>query len=44
MEAPEGTALDLLRELVRSLVSECTDEDLLDLLYRLLAHSSGMPG
>ena len=39
MEAPEGTALDLLKELVRSLVSDCTDEDLLDLIYRLLAQS-----
>jgi hypothetical protein len=44
MEAPEGTALDLLREMVCSLVSDCTDEDLLDLLYRLLAQSSGVPG
>ena len=44
MEAPEGTALDLLKELVRSLVSDCTDEDLLDLIYRLLAQSSGVPG
>ncbi len=44
MEATEGNALDLLREMVRSLVSECTDEDLLDLIYRLLAQSSGVPG
>jgi hypothetical protein len=44
MEATEGNALDLLREMVRSLVSECTDEDLLDLTYRLLAQSSGVPG
>lgn len=44
MEATEGNALDLLREMVRSLVSECTDEDLLDLIYRLLAQSSGIPG
>ena len=40
MEALEGTALDLLRELVCSLVSDCTDEDLLDLIYRLLAQSA----
>lgn len=40
MEAPEVTTLDLLREMVRSLVSECPDEDLLDLIYRLLAQSS----
>lgn len=40
MEAPEGLALDLLRELVRSLVSACTDEDLLDLIYRLLSQSA----
>lgn len=44
MEAIEGNALDLLRETVRSLVSECTDEDLLDLIYRLLAQSSHIPG
>jgi hypothetical protein len=44
MEATEGNALDLLREMVRSLVPECTDEDLLDLIYRLLAQSSGVPG
>lgn len=41
MEAHDDAALDLLRELVRSLVSDCTDEDLLDLIYRLMAQSSG---
>ena len=44
MEAIEGNALDIQREMVRGLVSECTDEDLLDLIYRLLAQSSHVPG
>ena len=44
MEALEHSALDLMRELVRDLVSECTDEDLLDLICRLLAQSSHTPG
>ena len=44
MEALEDAALDLRRELVRDLVSDCTDEDLLDLIYRLLAQSSHTPG
>lgn len=38
MEAPE--ALDLLREMVCSLVSECLDASLLDLIYQLLSRSS----
>lgn len=45
METPDEIALDVLRELVCSLVSECIDGNLLDLISRILAQSSaGLPG
>ncbi len=37
MENTQNTNLEALREMVGGLVSACTDEDLLDLVYRLLA-------
>lgn len=39
MEMPEVVPIDILRDLVCSLVSGCTDEGLLDLIYRLLMQS-----
>lgn len=42
MEAPDGVPLDLLKELVTNLVNICTDEGLLDLVYRLLAQSASL--
>lgn len=37
MENKQNINLEALREMVGGLVSACTDADLLDLLYRLLA-------
>lgn len=41
MEATDRTQLQLLREWVCKLVEICTDEDLLDLICKLLMRSSG---
>lgn len=40
MEVPENDKLQLLRDWVCTLAEDCTDEDLLDLICRLLAQSS----
>ena len=39
METTEITQLQILRKLAWDLVAECCDEDLLDLICRLLAQS-----
>lgn len=41
MEITENTNLQALREMVGRLVEDCTDEDLLDLISRLLMQSAG---
>lgn len=41
MEATDRTQLQLLREWASKLVESCTDEDLLDLVCKLLMQSSG---
>ncbi len=39
MEATKPTTLENLRDMVGRLTEECTDEDLLDLICRLLMQS-----
>lgn len=41
MEATDCTDLQLLREWACTLVERCTDEDLLDLICKLLVQPSG---
>ena len=41
METTKNTTLESLREMVCGLVSECIDEDLLDLIGKLLMQPSG---
>ena len=41
MENTKSSTLESLREMVRSLAEDCTDEDLLDLISRLLMQSAG---
>lgn len=40
MEATKTNALESLREMVGRLVEDCTDEDLLDLICKLLMQSA----
>jgi hypothetical protein len=42
METTKTTNLQALREMVGRLVNDCTDEDLLDLIGKLLLHSAGV--
>lgn len=41
METTQNTDLQAARDLAHRLVEDCTDEDLLDLICRLLVHSGG---
>ena len=41
METAKNTNLQALREMVRHLAEDCTDESLLDLICKLLMQSSG---
>jgi hypothetical protein len=46
MEALDGVPLSTLADVVCTLVHECLDKDLLDLVYRILAQSAStvLPG
>ena len=39
MEVPDAPTLDALRLMIDELMAECTDADLLDLVYKILAQS-----
>jgi hypothetical protein len=41
MDTTAQTQLEVLRDMVRTLVAECNDEDLLDLIAKLLIQQPG---